>query len=260
MDMSDTHPLRPEQCISSLIEILPLTGAQKNVWFHQHLDSQCTAYNIGEIIRIKGSLDSDRLSRAQNYLVQNCNALRAKFLIKNGVPSQELLPFVPTPLQIWDLRSKQGIEQSAKAILNQEESRPFDLVNGPGYRFGLIQLTDREFIWFFFAHHLVIDAHGGAIFAMLLADIYRAANVELSTPLPIWEQSIKEDSQYSNSAKFLNDQQYWDEKLLGLDASFSLSSAEKDNGLIKPESVSIHLLRPEYLQISNLGIELGRSS
>ena len=33
-------------------ELLPLTGAQSSVWFHQQLDPGSVAYNVGQYIEI----------------------------------------------------------------------------------------------------------------------------------------------------------------------------------------------------------------
>ena len=35
---------------------LPLTGAQRNVWFHQQLDPNEPAYNTGNYIELEGDI------------------------------------------------------------------------------------------------------------------------------------------------------------------------------------------------------------
>ena len=47
---------------------LPLTGAQRNVWFHQQLDPNEPAYNGGNHIKLEGDIDVARLDRAHMRL------------------------------------------------------------------------------------------------------------------------------------------------------------------------------------------------
>ena len=43
-------------------ELLPLTGSQASVWFHQQLDPGSVAYNVGQYIEIDGVIDPERMA------------------------------------------------------------------------------------------------------------------------------------------------------------------------------------------------------
>ena len=40
--------------------LIPLTGSQANVWFHQQLDPSSVAYNVGQYIEIDGVIEPER--------------------------------------------------------------------------------------------------------------------------------------------------------------------------------------------------------
>ena len=61
-------------------KLFPLTGAQRNVWFHQKVDLNATTYNGGQHILIEGDLDTERLDRIQKELVQDTEILSLRFV------------------------------------------------------------------------------------------------------------------------------------------------------------------------------------
>jgi hypothetical protein len=50
--------------VSRTDELVPLTGAQRDVWFHQQLDPASTQYNLAQFCRIHGHVDRQRLADA----------------------------------------------------------------------------------------------------------------------------------------------------------------------------------------------------
>ena len=67
---------------------LPLTDAQRNVWFHQQIDLDATGYNIGQSIRFAGVLDLERLAHAQQAMVDHFDNLRCRFAVIDSEPFQ----------------------------------------------------------------------------------------------------------------------------------------------------------------------------
>ena len=77
---------------------LPLTGAQRNVWFHQQLDPNEPAYNAGNYIELEGDIDVARLDRAQKRLFEETDVLRLGFHDIDGEPYQVVMA-IPVPKQ-----------------------------------------------------------------------------------------------------------------------------------------------------------------
>ena len=65
--------------------LLPLTGAQANVWFHQQLDPGSVAYNVGQYIEIDGVIEPERMARALQIVVDGAEAYRVRFVVRDGL-------------------------------------------------------------------------------------------------------------------------------------------------------------------------------
>ena len=127
---------------------LPLTGSQRNIWFHQQLNMAEPAYNGGNQLDVDGNLDVDRLNRAQKLLIINTEVLRLTIHTINGEPYQVVNEFNPPDLNVWDFREEKDAEVKVAKVLQEQQYRLFDLEKGPLYRFGLIRLNENRWIWF----------------------------------------------------------------------------------------------------------------
>ena len=67
--------------------LLPLTGAQANVWYHQQLDPGSVAYNIGQYIEIDGVIEPERMARALQSVVDSMEAYRVRFVVREIISS-----------------------------------------------------------------------------------------------------------------------------------------------------------------------------
>ena len=139
---------------------LPLTGAQRNVWFHQQLDPNEPAYNTGNYIELEGDIDVARLDRAQKRLFEETDVLRLGFHDIDGEPYQVVMAIPASDLRVWDLRDEGDAELRASQILEEEHYRLFDLERGLVYRCGLIRVSEKRWIWFWCSHHLMMDGVG----------------------------------------------------------------------------------------------------
>ena len=81
---------------------LPLTGSQRNIWFHQLLNVNEPAYNGGNYIKFDGFIDVETLNNAQKNLVNNTETLRLSFGTIDGEPFQVLNSIEPSDLRVWD--------------------------------------------------------------------------------------------------------------------------------------------------------------
>ena len=74
--------------------LLPLTGAQANVWFHQQLDPSSVAYNVGQYIEIDGVIEPERMARALQSVVDGAEAYRVHFVVRDGLLTNASPPFM----------------------------------------------------------------------------------------------------------------------------------------------------------------------
>src|SRR4051794_15281750 len=68
---------------------VPLSFAQRRLWFFDQLDPGNAAYIICEGIRLIGPLDLDALERSLTEIVRRHEVLRTVYILDDGEPYQE---------------------------------------------------------------------------------------------------------------------------------------------------------------------------
>src|SRR5258707_6057527 len=71
---------------------LPLSFAQERLWFLDHLGRLGPAYHIGLSVRVRGSLDCAALSAALTDIVRRHEAVRTRFVMRDGAACQLIDP------------------------------------------------------------------------------------------------------------------------------------------------------------------------
>ncbi|HEV7785497.1 MAG TPA: amino acid adenylation domain-containing protein, partial [Thermoanaerobaculia bacterium] len=134
-------------------EALPLSFAQRRLWFLEQLDPGTALYNVPGEVRLAGPLDVFALTAAWNEVLRRHEALRTVFPVREGEPFQRVepaigwLPRIDLSALPADLREAEAERQAAT-----EAARPFDLARGPLCRGLLLRLGAEE-------HRLLVTFH-----------------------------------------------------------------------------------------------------
>src|SRR5258708_3894154 len=84
-------------------EHVPLSFAQKRLWFLDQLYPQSPLYNFPVALRIKGPLDLDALRYALSFSVVRHEVLRTRFVAVEGNPTQVISGQAEVELPVTDL-------------------------------------------------------------------------------------------------------------------------------------------------------------
>ncbi|MEU3370407.1 non-ribosomal peptide synthase/polyketide synthase [Streptomyces sp. NPDC006660] len=180
---------------------LPLSSAQRRLWFLDDLAEGGAEYNTGAALRLRGPLDTEALRRALRALAARHDALRTTFRADGGQGTQHIAAEPVLPLRTVDLSDVPHAHrgQSAEGLLTEELRRPHDLATGPLTRALLIRLDDSDHLLLLAQHHIVTDGWSVGILTRELAALYRAettgeaaglAQPALQYPdFAVWEQS-----------------------------------------------------------------------
>ncbi|KAF7767618.1 hypothetical protein PCIT_a3671 [Pseudoalteromonas citrea] len=177
-------------------ELIPLTPAQKILWYAWKLDPKDTAYNLGGTLHFKGVLNAALVERAFDDLCQTHDALRIKF-------------FEDDAQDVWQLDASHSTftlyEAEAECLTSRDEklkavvSKPFDLLIGQLLRVGLVTLNgDSSLV--VTLHHIIAD---GTSMQQLL-DEFVAIYVSLDAGHAV--QVVEKQVGYLDFAKWLNKQ------------------------------------------------------
>ncbi|MEH1968905.1 condensation domain-containing protein [Nostoc sp.] len=196
-----TKSVLPIERVSREIQ-LPLSFAQKRLWFLYKLDPNSYLYNGSSAILLQGPLNIKALEQTINEIVRRHEILRTCFQIVIGQPVQLIVPDLKIPLPILDLQNLPEVEHEAEVekIRRVDYKKPFDLTQAPLFRLTLLRFKTREYILLVTMHHIISDAWSEGVFIREVSVLYEAFSS--GKPSPLTEMDI----QYADFATW---QQNW---------------------------------------------------
>ncbi|HSF39926.1 MAG TPA: non-ribosomal peptide synthase/polyketide synthase, partial [Thermoanaerobaculia bacterium] len=163
---------------------LPLSSAQKRLWFLDRLTPGSPVYNVSWAVRLRGPLDAAALERSLAEIVRRHEGLRTTFPEEGREPVQVIHPPGGSPLCRVDLSGLPDAAGEALRLVAREAARPFDLARGPLLRIDLLRVGEREHVLHFAVHHAVFDGWSLGVLLREMAALYRAFTAGLPSPLP----------------------------------------------------------------------------
>jgi amino acid adenylation domain-containing protein len=165
---------------------VPLSFAQRRLWFLHQLDPGNPVHNIAAFVRLRGRLDAAALRGALDGILARHEALRTVFRGGAGEPLQEVAAAAPLALPVIDLAALPAAagaaaeEGSAVALARL----PFDLETGPFLRAALVARGEGEHGLILSWHHVAADGWSLAVFLRELTALYAARRQGRPSPLP----------------------------------------------------------------------------
>ncbi|MBW5423587.1 amino acid adenylation domain-containing protein, partial [Streptomyces sp. BG9H] len=155
---------------------LPLSSAQRRLWYLDDLTDGGTEYNTGVSLRLRGPLDPDALHRSLLRLAARHDSLRTSFPTVDGQGVQRVAAEPDVPLRTADLTGIPDArrDEAAEELLTEELGHPFDLAAGPLTRALLVRLVDDDHLLLLAQHHIVTDGWSVGILTRELAVLYHA--------------------------------------------------------------------------------------
>ena len=209
-------------------ERIPLSYAQRRLWFIDQLEGSSAEYNMPQALRLRGTLDLQALQRAIDTIVERHESLRTHFAQIEGEPVQIIEPPRAFELPLEDLSGLREEEQRDRAleIMRREWEEPFNLATGPVLRMKLIKVSESDHVLLRNFHHIVSDGWSQSVFNrefMLLYEAFQQGRENPLRPLAIqyadfalWQRKwLDEDA-------LARDVDYWKKQLQGIPEQLEL--------------------------------------
>jgi amino acid adenylation domain-containing protein len=204
-------------------EQVPLSWAQKRLWFLDRLQSGSAFYNVVLACELHGDLKVPILQRSLAEIIRRHGALRTRFVVENGQPVQRVVESIEFQLQLLDLSNQEGDEERkkhAQEIVTAEAAKPFDLGSAPLLRGVLIRLGEREHVLALSIHHIVVDEWSMGVLQQEMALLYGAYVQGQESPLKEMPLQYADYTlwqvQWLQGEVFARQMEYWTKQLAGM--------------------------------------------
>ncbi|ANW17099.1 hypothetical protein BB341_02120 [Streptomyces clavuligerus] len=207
---------------------VPLSFAQRRLWFLGRLDSQGAAYHVPLVLRLTGDVDRPALEAALGDLLARHESLRTVFPETAGTPRQRVLDGAAArlPLTSVTLTDGDGEDDGAlHAAVAEAVRRPFDLAADLPVRAWLFTAAPDRHVLALVVHHIACDGWSLAPLWRDLADAYAARGLGRApgaAPLPVqyadytlWQRRLLGDPDDPGSTA-ARQTAYWRTALAGL--------------------------------------------
>jgi amino acid adenylation domain-containing protein len=158
-------------------QTMPVSVAQRRLWFLYHLEGGGSTYNVPKAVRVRGPLDVDALTRGFAALVARHEALRTSFTTVDGQPVQTVHPHVHVDIVSRVVTGAHDAERLTSSMRDAAAfaREPFDLATAPLLKAGVFRLGDDDHVLAIVLHHIVADGRSLEVLFEELAGAYRAA-------------------------------------------------------------------------------------
>jgi amino acid adenylation domain-containing protein len=155
---------------------IPLSSAQRRLWFMDRLEGPNATYVIPLAVRMRGTLDRVALEQTLGDVVLRHESLRTIYPDDGGTPKQKILAGFSPPLT----RSTVALE-ALSAAMAAECRRGFNLESEPPFRAHLFELGGGDHVVLLQVHHIAGDGFSLMALAKDVSAAY-AARVQGSAP------------------------------------------------------------------------------
>jgi amino acid adenylation domain-containing protein len=165
---------------------IPLSFSQESLWFLEQLSPGTSTYNIPLRIKIAAKVEPAILQLSLEEIVRRHEALRTRFLVVGGSPTQVIGPPCAVPLNFVDLSMERAEfhAQHVAELCSAEAKKVFELDKDLLLRATLVRLQPEEHVLSLTTHHIVTDASSVDLIFNELFVVYRAFATEAPSSLP----------------------------------------------------------------------------
>ncbi|QKT12788.1 non-ribosomal peptide synthetase [Rhodococcus sp. W8901] len=177
---------------------IPLSLAQRRMWFLNRLEPGSAADNIPMAVRLSGNLNVDALRSAVVDVVSRHESLRTRYPEEAGVGYQVVLP-VEEALSGWDFGPERVTADDVRDRVVAIASTSFDVTAEVPLRIRLFELSPSEYVLVVVVHHISAD---GVSMGPLIRDVMTAYTARSAATAPTWAPL---DIQYADYALWQHD-------------------------------------------------------
>ncbi|MBP2479709.1 amino acid adenylation domain-containing protein [Crossiella equi] len=177
--LGESGTARPELVHTNRPDVVPLSFAQRRLWFLHQFEGMSATYNIPLGLRLRGALDREALRSALRDVVDRHESLRTVFVAPGGVPRQQLVAADIVPVESTARPAELPVLVAAACRYE------FDLAAEIPVRAWLFEVGPEEHVLLVVVHHIAAD---GWSLRPLAHDLGRAYTARRTGRAPDWAE------------------------------------------------------------------------
>jgi amino acid adenylation domain-containing protein len=248
--------------------MIPLSFAQRRLWFLWQLGGPGSAYHLPFAFRLSGRLERDALAAALFDVIARHQVLRTLYRVVDGEPVQHVIDAdaVTPPLRLTEA----GSEEAAAALVASAARQPFDLSADLPVRALLLRLGPDDHVLAIVVHHIAADAWSLGPLARDLSAAYAARRVGRTPDLAplsvqyadyaLWQRDLLGDEDDADSL-YREQLAYWRAALAGLPAQLDLPADRPRPAIASGDGAAVAIRVPArvHARLAALARERGAS-
>ncbi|GGF50064.1 non-ribosomal peptide synthetase [Marmoricola endophyticus] len=199
------------------VTALPLTAAQRGLWYAHQLAPDNGVLNIGHVLELHDDLDVDLYRRAWQRTLDEAQALRLRFGVDDdGEPFQVVVDGAEMEIPVVDLRDEADPASAAARWMQDDLRRPRDPREGDLFTVAVLRLADDHVYCYQRIHHIALDGYAATLVMARVTMVYNALlaseDVGDDMALPL-SALVEEDQAYEGSSEQQDDRDFWTDLL-----------------------------------------------
>ncbi|MET7456743.1 amino acid adenylation domain-containing protein [Streptomyces sp. NPDC005574] len=179
--LGQAGPARVALKARELPERVPLSYAQRRLWFVAQVEGPSPTYNIPIVVRLTGEVDRSALAAALNDVLERHEVLRTVFEVIDGEPYQRIVDLSEAG---WAMEAVETSEGDLDRSVAEVAGHRFDLSSELPVRAALFALGADECVLAVAVHHIASDGWSAA---PLARDFGHAYEERCQGRAPSWE-------------------------------------------------------------------------
>ncbi|MFV2086258.1 non-ribosomal peptide synthetase [Micromonospora sp. LOL_021] len=200
---------------------VPLTPAQRRLWFLEQLRPGSAAFNLSYCLILDRKIELAALNDALSGLARRHDILRAVIEVEDGEPRQVLKDGARPRLAVVVVDAASDAHGRAELVRRAQAAadEPIDLTTGPLAKLIVYRMPDRDAL-LLVVHHLIADGWALTVALRDLGELYasRVAGrpADQLVPLPTRFADVVVPQPDDDDPDVVEDQNYWRSQLAGL--------------------------------------------
>ena len=189
-----------------------LTHPQKRIWYTEKLHPGTGMWSIAGTIKIKGTIDIEKLGRAVNMFLRDNESARLRIGSDGDEPYQFFSDY--REIKVDEIDFSGGSVQKLYQWDKAQTRAAMPLLDSDLFYFALLRLSDDECWLYSKFHHIITDALSMVEYTNQVMDNYQQllCGGTGGHETRSYKRYIQEEAEYLESKRFGYDREYWMER------------------------------------------------